>query len=118
MRSLKRSPSKAMRSPAFLCSQPHVPASRPGIKLDSALRVVLARNMNKVAGRLRYPGLPSLAVFWIALGSLAYARQYLLGHSAAPPAQVLLEFLDWLTCFIPWIALTRLVFRLERRYPL
>jgi sensor histidine kinase YesM len=95
-----------------------VPQYQHWIKLDSELRIVLARNTNKIVGRLRYPGLLSLAVFWIALGSLAYARQYLLGHSAAPPAKVLFDFLVWLTCFLPWIAFTPLVFRLERRYPL
>src|SRR5437763_8118220 len=65
---------------------------------------------------IRYPGMLPVFLAWTLLGVLAYGRHYLqdsqLGHSRV------VEFLDWLTCFYPWLVFTQLVFRLEQKFPL
>ena len=69
--------------------------------------------------QIGYPGVIGLLVVWTVVGSLAYARHYLLDYTAAtPPTRLVFEYLIWLTCFYPWIPFAPLVFRLERRYPL
>jgi len=78
----------------------------------------LARNPNEIVGRTKYPGFLWLWVFWTAIGSLSYVRHSLQDYGAALPGKILFEFLAWLTCFYPWIALAPVVFRFERRYPL
>jgi len=64
-----------------------------------------------------YPGLIAVFLAWTLLGVLAYGRHYLednrLGYTST-----MVELLDWLTCFYPWVLLTHLVFRLEQRFPL
>jgi sensor histidine kinase YesM len=52
----------------------------------------------------------------IFIGSLAYARHYL---TEPPPGTLGLafEFSIWLTCFLPWIGFSRVVFRVENKYP-
>jgi signal transduction histidine kinase len=67
---------------------------------------------------VRYPGPLGLLLVWTLIGALSYGRHYLLEHSAAPPENLLFEFLIWQTCFLPWVGLSPLVFRLEQRYPL
>lgn len=78
----------------------------------------MARNSSEIVGRTNYPGFLLLWIFWTAIGSLSYVRHSLQDYGAAPPGKLLFEFLGWLTCFYPWIALAPLVFRLERRCPL
>jgi len=67
---------------------------------------------------IRYPGPVTLLLVWILIGVLSYGRHYLQDHSSQPPADLSFEFLGWLTCFLPWAALSPLVFRLERKFPL
>jgi two-component system, LytTR family, sensor kinase len=78
----------------------------------------MAGKQDEINRRIDYPGPIALAVIWTVFGCLAYARHFLLDHNTAPPDKMVLEFLVWLTCFYPWIAMGPLVFRLERRYPL
>lgn len=49
---------------------------------------------------------------------MSYARHYLQDYYVALPSRMAFDYLSWLTCFYPWIALSPLVFRLERRDPL
>lgn len=74
--------------------------------------------LNKPGAGIHYPGLLTLTVAWTIVGLLAYARHYALDPQASHGVDVLFEFLGWLSCFYPWVALAPLVFRLERRYRL
>jgi two-component system, LytTR family, sensor kinase len=65
-----------------------------------------------------YPGPLLLSLVWTLVGTLAYARHYLQDPVSGRPGETLYELLNWLTCFLPWIGFSPLVFRLERRYPL
>lgn len=67
---------------------------------------------------IRYPGPIALLLVWTLIGTLSYGRHYLQDHSSQSPADISFEFLGWLTCFLPWAALSPVVFRLERKYPL
>ena len=67
---------------------------------------------------IRYPGPVALFLVWTLIGALSYGRHYLQDYSSRPPTNVSFELLFWLTCFLPWTALSPIVFRLERRYPL
>jgi two-component system, LytTR family, sensor kinase len=49
------------------------------------------------------------------LGALAYAHYSLVSGNWGKA--VLPELLGWLTCYYPWLAVTPLVFILERRFP-
>jgi two-component system LytT family sensor kinase len=62
--------------------------------------------------KVRYPGVPALLLIWTAVGLLAYTRHYL----QEPGARIWPEVLMWLTCFLPWIVLSRPAFRLENRF--
>jgi two-component system LytT family sensor kinase len=55
---------------------------------------------------------------WTLIGSVAYARHYLQDPTGGPASRILYDLCTWLTCFYPWAALSPVVFRLERRYPL
>lgn len=52
---------------------------------------------------------------WTLIGTISYLRYYL---QHRPGTYSWFEFLIWQTCFIPWIAISPLVFRLEQKYPL
>jgi two-component system, LytTR family, sensor kinase len=65
---------------------------------------------------IRYPGVFTLLLAWLLLGSLACIRHILLDR--VPHARIPAELADWLTCYVPWALLTPLVFRLDRRFPL
>jgi two-component system, LytTR family, sensor kinase len=71
---------------------------------------------SKIERSIQYPGLASLSVAWILLGSLACIRHILLDH--VPYHRVPRELADWLTCYVPWVLLSPLVSRLERMFPL
>jgi two-component system LytT family sensor kinase len=83
-----------------------------------ARRDRLAESSNKITHKIGYPGPLVLMLIWTVVGSLAYARHYMNDHSAAPPSKMVFEFLTWLTCFYPWVALAHFVFKLEQRFPL
>lgn len=68
--------------------------------------------------RISYPGPVLLLLVWTVIGSVSYARHYLQDYYVALPSRMAFDYLSWLTCFYPWIALSPLVFRLERRDPL
>jgi two-component system, LytTR family, sensor kinase len=59
-----------------------------------------------------------LASAWLLVGTLSYARIYVQRPDQAHAAGLGLQYLAWLTCYLPWVALTPLVVRLERRFPL
>ena len=63
-----------------------------------------------------YPGFGMLLVVWTLLGVMTWARHSLLLNSG--PANPLSSLLAFLASCYPWLLLTPLVFRLERRYPL
>ena len=60
-----------------------------------------------------YPGIGLHLIAWTTLGTLSYVR----AHADAPLTRIH-DYLAWLACYLPWVALAPLVFRLERRYPL
>jgi len=66
---------------------------------------------------LTYPGIPLLALAWVFVGTLAYGRHHV-QRGRALDAAVLPEYVAYLSCFLPWILLSALVFRIERRFPL
>jgi two-component system, LytTR family, sensor kinase len=73
---------------------------------------------NKAGATAGYPGLLLLAAAWTIVGSLAYARHYLLDPAPQHGVEIALDFVEWLSCFYPWVVLAPIVFRLERRYSL
>ena len=74
--------------------------------------------LNKTGATAGYPGLLPFAAAWTLVGSLAYARHYLLDPAPQHGLDVARDFLEWLSCFYPWVVLGPSVFRLERRYSL
>jgi two-component system, LytTR family, sensor kinase len=64
---------------------------------------------------IRYPDFPLLFVGWTVLALLAFLRFALLSGESG---RVFPELIAWLTCYYPWLLLTPLVFRLERKFPL
>lgn len=67
--------------------------------------------------KLQYPGFGKVALVWTAIGLLT---AFLFQLQRAPGA-TLREFAfmaGFTACFYPWIALTPLAFRLEKRFPL
>lgn len=67
---------------------------------------------------IRYPGIAALFAIWTGIAALSYTRHYLVAVRSGVYRQVFPDCLHWLACFYPWVALTPVVFRLERRYPL
>jgi two-component system, LytTR family, sensor kinase len=65
---------------------------------------------------IQYPGFGTLLVVWTLLGALAFTRQVLLVE--APQSHFFEDLAGWLTCYYPWVLLTPLIFRLERRFPI
>ncbi|HXE80618.1 MAG TPA: histidine kinase, partial [Vicinamibacterales bacterium] len=64
-----------------------------------------------------YPGIALLALIWLFVGTLAYGRQ--LAQANRPfDASLLPGYAAYLSCFLSWIPLTGIVFRIERRWPL
>jgi hypothetical protein len=65
-----------------------------------------------------YPGLTALTLTWVAVGTISFARHQLAGTGSTAQYGVFASYLKGLTCFLPWAALTGLVFLAERRFPL
>jgi two-component sensor histidine kinase len=63
-----------------------------------------------------YPSYKVLFLAWTLVGLLSYARHYLL--TSASHGRILPDLFGWVVCYYPWVLLTPLVFRLERRFPL
>ena len=66
---------------------------------------------------LRYPGFGALFLIWTAVGAVTSARHYF-EPSSRPDTQELAWFFACIAYLYPWIGLTPLAFRLERRFPL
>lgn len=66
--------------------------------------------------KIRYPGFAILFVAWTLLGILAYGRYALEGGIRS--GDLLLDLLESLSCYYPWLFLTPLVFRLEAKLPI
>jgi two-component system LytT family sensor kinase len=64
---------------------------------------------------IRYPGFALLFVGWTVLALMAFTRFALLTGTSG---RAFPELIAWLTCYYPWLLLTPLIFRLEKRYPL
>lgn len=78
---------------------------------------MLAAKEKDGALRLGYPGFGSLTLIWWIVGSVAYARHYLQDSAPQTVSQAFYEYSSWLTCFLPWILFSPIVFSLERKYP-
>jgi signal transduction histidine kinase len=52
------------------------------------------------------------------VGAVSFARVYVQGLAQVHDGGLVPEFLAWLTCYMPWVALTPFVIGLERRWPL
>jgi two-component system LytT family sensor kinase len=66
---------------------------------------------------IRYPGTVALFLIWTGVAALSYMRHYLVAVRSGVYRQVFPDCLHWLACFYPWVALTPVIFRLERRFP-
>ena len=89
-----------------------------GCRWAVPLEVGLTNTPKDEKRRISYPGPVLLLLVWTVIGSVSYARHYLQDYNVAPPQRIVFEYLTWLTCFYPWIAISPLVFRLEHRRPL
>lgn len=69
------------------------------------------------AAELRYPGFGALFLIWTAVGAVTSARHYF-EPSSRPEAWDLAWFLACIAYLYPWVGLTPVAFRLERRFPL
>jgi two-component system LytT family sensor kinase len=87
-----------------------------GLSLFDQGNGAMAHPASESTKAVRYPGFLPLLLGWTLLGSLACIRHILL--DSVPHARILRDLADWLTCYIPWVLLTPLVFRSERRFPL
>ena len=65
----------------------------------------------------RYPGVGALFLIWTVVGAVTSARHYF-EPSPRPDAEELAWFLACIAYLYPWVGLTPLAFRLERRFPL
>ncbi len=65
----------------------------------------------------RYPGFWTLFSVWSLIGMLAYTRYYLQVRNMGIHGS-LTDLFSWMGCYYPWVLLTPIVFRLERRFPL
>jgi two-component system, LytTR family, sensor kinase len=90
----------------------HPQASRP----DNARPTEPAAGVPVADLGPRYPGLGVLFLVWSAVGAVTSARHYF-GPFSKPTAELAM-FLGCVGYFYPWIALSPLAFRLERRFPL
>lgn len=68
-------------------------------------------------GRLRYPGVGKIFLFWTAIGLLTSLR-YQFQRPAHADTGDFAFVAAFTACYYPWVFLTPLVFRLERRFPL
>ena len=68
-------------------------------------------------GGLRYPGVGKLFLIWTAIGILTSFR-YQAQRPASAAVGDLAFVVAFTACYYPWIALTPLVFQIERRFPL
>lgn len=67
---------------------------------------------------IRYPGLGTIFLIWTGIGALTSVRDYLMFRPSKPEMSLLSLWLVCAACFYPWTALTPVVFRIERRFPL
>jgi two-component system LytT family sensor kinase len=65
-----------------------------------------------------YPGALVLSVAWTVVGTLAYVRQSLADPARRLDGSLLADYLTSLSCYLPWIVLSAVVFAVERRFPL
>lgn len=85
----------------------HAPAGRPRQP---------GRDTTRSSGP-KYPGFGALFLIWTAVGAVTSARHYF-GPAPWPDSQDLAWFVACIAYFYPWVGLTPLAFRLERRFPL
>ena len=64
-----------------------------------------------------YPGFGKMFLFWTAIGVLSHLRYYVMFPSR-PELRGISAVIGCVACFYPWIALTPVVFHLEKRFPL
>jgi sensor histidine kinase YesM len=57
-------------------------------------------------------------LLWTGIGALTSVRDYLMFRPSKPEMSLLSLWLVCTACFYPWTALTPVVFRIERRFPL
>ena len=81
-------------------------------RFPAALRIVFGRRV------LGYPAPVALGVAWTLVGTLAYARNALAGAELGAGAGGLAQYVQALTCYLPWILLSAIVIDVERRFPL
>ncbi len=66
---------------------------------------------------LRYPGFGKVFLIWTAIGILTSLR-YQLQRPSNSEIRDVVFMAAFTACYYPWVALTPLVFRIERRFPL
>jgi two-component system, LytTR family, sensor kinase len=66
---------------------------------------------------IRYPGLGMMFLIWTGIGALTSIRYSLMSPSK-PDTEWLSELLACTACYYPWIILTPIAFRIEKRFSL
>jgi sensor histidine kinase YesM len=60
----------------------------------------------------------TLFLVWSVIAVVAYARFFMQTNSSGITSRIVPDLLGWMGCYYPWVFLTPVVFRLERRFPL
>ena len=75
-------------------------------------------NGNGLPDRIRYPGVGMMFLVWSVVGVLTAARYHLPFGTSTSAREVLTGLFACTACYYPWVVLTPLVSRIERRLPL
>jgi two-component system LytT family sensor kinase len=66
---------------------------------------------------VRYPGLWKMCLIWMGIAAIAGSRYYP-GYFSQSWTEGLAKLFSYTACYYPWIFLTPVVFRMERKFPL
>jgi two-component system, LytTR family, sensor kinase len=85
--------------------------------LRSSPKPATSRIERPKGAEIDYPGLWMMFLIWMAFGALASVRNYFMFPSQRDMWE-LTAVVAYTACFYSWIALTPIVFRIEKRFPL
>jgi sensor histidine kinase YesM len=66
---------------------------------------------------IRYPGIGKMCLIWLGIAAIAGSRYYP-GYFSQSWTEGLAKLLSYTACYYPWIVLTPVVFRIEKKFPL
>jgi two-component system, LytTR family, sensor kinase len=85
--------------------------------LQSSPKAATSQSGQPKDAEIRYPGFGTMFLMWTVIGVLTTVRNYFVFPSQ-PEMWGLSAMLLCAACYYPWIALTPVVFRIEKRFPL